>query len=154
MRDGRFRLSGIGRDRIVDLSVEGPTIQSATIEVMTRAGARCRRRRAHLPADDLPGELRAFHSARTGAHRRCSRQKDSDADGRRRVCGHETNARTKTDEHGRYTLAGFPKNKSYGLMVLAGDKAPVFRDLHGGADTAGLEPIEANVDCRQEFRCV
>ena len=29
-------MTGIGRDRIVDIAVEGPTIQSATITVMTR----------------------------------------------------------------------------------------------------------------------
>ena len=34
--DGRFRLTGIGRDRIVDFSVEGSTIQSATITGITR----------------------------------------------------------------------------------------------------------------------
>src|SRR5262249_38688030 len=34
--DGRFRLTGIGRERIVDLRVEGPTIQSASITAMTR----------------------------------------------------------------------------------------------------------------------
>ena len=35
-REGRFRLAGIGRDRIVDLFIEGPTIQNATITAMTR----------------------------------------------------------------------------------------------------------------------
>ena len=37
--DGRFRLTGIGRDRIVEIEVEGPTIQSATISAMTRNAA-------------------------------------------------------------------------------------------------------------------
>ncbi len=63
------------------------------------------------------------------------------------VGGTETNARTTTDEQGRYTLVGFPKNKSYGLMVLAGHKAPYFVTCIKVSDTAGLEPIEANVEC-------
>ena len=37
--EGRFRLTGIGRDRIVNIAVEGPTIQSATITAMTRNAA-------------------------------------------------------------------------------------------------------------------
>ena len=37
--EGRFRLTGIGRDRIVDIDVEGPTIQNATITAMTRNAA-------------------------------------------------------------------------------------------------------------------
>ena len=37
--EGRFRLTGIGRDRIVEIAVEGPTIQSATITAMTRNAA-------------------------------------------------------------------------------------------------------------------
>ena len=37
--EGRFRLTGIGRDRIVNIAVEGPTIQSATITAMTRDAA-------------------------------------------------------------------------------------------------------------------
>ena len=41
--DGRFKLSGIGRDRIIDLNVEGPTIQHATIQAMTRAATRFHR---------------------------------------------------------------------------------------------------------------
>ncbi len=34
--EGRFRLTGIGRDRIVEIKVEGPTIQNATISAITR----------------------------------------------------------------------------------------------------------------------
>ena len=37
-----------------------------------------------------------------------------------------------TDANGRYTLSGFPKGKSYGLMVLTGEKAPYFVSIRCG----------------------
>jgi hypothetical protein len=64
------------------------------------------------------------------------------------VAGDGTNARTRTDDNGRYTLSGFPKSKSYGLMVLAGEKSPYFVTCTRVADAAGLEPIEADVLCQ------
>ena len=66
------------------------------------------------------------------------------------VCGHATNSRTKTDQQGRYTLVGFPKSKQYDLMVLTGEKlSPYFVTCMVVPDTAGLEPIEANVECQR-----
>jgi hypothetical protein len=37
-REGRFRLKGVGRERVVALMVEGPTIETQEINVITRAG--------------------------------------------------------------------------------------------------------------------
>ena len=42
--DGRFRLNGIGRDRIAILSISGPGIATAEVHVLTRPGGRSRRR--------------------------------------------------------------------------------------------------------------
>jgi hypothetical protein len=63
------------------------------------------------------------------------------------VCGSETTTRVQTDSQGRYTLPGFAKGKNYGLMVLAGDKAPYFVTCLSVPDTAGLGAIEADIDC-------
>ena len=37
--EGRFMLTGIGRDRIVEIEIDAPSIQSATITAMTRPSA-------------------------------------------------------------------------------------------------------------------
>ena len=63
------------------------------------------------------------------------------------VGGTGTNARTTTDAEGRYTLTGFPKGKSYGLMVMAGDRPPYFVTCLSVPDTAGLDPLRADVEC-------
>jgi RNA polymerase sigma factor (sigma-70 family) len=146
--DGRFRLTGIGRDRIVSLMVEGPAIQSATITVMTRNAVAVsmpndafRPKTVHGATFDYlisPGRalMGVIRDKRTGQPLAGVR-----------VAGKETNARTTTDLQGHYTLPGFPKGKSYGLMVLAGQNPPYFATAQVVSDTAGLDPIEANVDC-------
>ncbi len=147
--DGRFRLSGIGRDRIVEIEVEGPTIQSATISAMTRnASNGLNPARYVFGQDDLRRDLRPPHPARSRAHRRRPRQADQAAFGRSRQSAvRGRTARATTDANGRYTLPGFPKGKSYGLMVLAGEKAPYFETCPNVPDTAGLAPIQVDVDC-------
>ncbi len=148
--DGRFRLSGVGRERIVKLAVEGPMIQSAMIDVMTRAGATVSSPPGTFAGQTIyPASFEHFippGRALTGVVR--DKKTGSPMAGVE-VCGHETNARTKTDEHGRYTLVGFPKSKHYDLMVLAGTQSPYFVTCMVVSDTAGLEPIEANVECQE-----
>ena len=59
-----------------------------------------------------------------------------------------------TDAEGRFTLPGFPKGKSYGLMVLAGEKPPYFvtcleRARHAPVSTdRGQRRVR-----RRAFRC-
>ena len=145
---GRFRLAGIGRDRIVDLNVEGPTIQSATVAAMTRDAAAVsmpktffRPRTVHgATFDGLTPPGRALTGVVTD--RRTGRPLAGV-----KVAGKETNARTTTDAGGRYTLPGFPKGKSYGLTVLASLKPPYFVTCRDVSDTAGLDPLRTDVDC-------
>ena len=146
--EGRFRLTGIGRDRIVDIDVEGPTIQSATITAMTRDAAAISMPKDAFMARTVYGatfdHLIPPGRALTGVVR--DKRTGRPLAGVK-VAGKETNARTTTDAEGRYTLPGFPKGKSYGLMVLAGRQAAVLRDLPGVSDTAGLDPLRADVEC-------
>ncbi len=147
---GRFKLAGIGRDRIVEIGVEGPAIQSATIVAMTRPAA---------TASSPPGTSTVIAGkiyganfehlippgrALTGIVRdKLSKQPLAGVN----VCGKGTNARVTTNAHGRFTLPGFPKSKSYPLMVLAGEKAPYFITCLNVPDTAGLAPIDTTVEC-------
>jgi len=146
--EGRFRVSGIGRDRIVELAVEGPTIQSATITAMTRKAATVSQPPGTFAAKTVYGASFDYlippGRALTGVVRdKLTRQPLADIT----ICGKGTNARVITDADGRYTLPGFPKGKSYGLMVLAGKKSPYFVTCASIPDTAGLAPIQTDVEC-------
>ena len=50
-RDGRFELHGIGRERIVNLTISGPTIETKQVRVRTRPGKTIQR----LEWKDFPG---------------------------------------------------------------------------------------------------
>jgi RNA polymerase sigma factor (sigma-70 family) len=148
--EGRFRLTGVGRDRIVELQIEAPTIQSATITAMTRPSATVSSPpgTGTVVAKTIYGasfdHLVPPGRALTGIVRdKGTKQPLTGVT----VCGKGTNARVSTDAEGRFILSGFPKGTSYPLMVLAGQKAPYFVTCLNVPDTSGLAPIEANVDC-------
>ena len=147
-REGRFRLAGIGRDRIVDLFIDGPTIQSATITAMTRNAAAVSMPKTFFRPRTVHGATFDYLSppgrALTGVVRD---QRTGRPMAGVKVAGKETNARTTTDAQGRYTLPGFPKATSYGLMVLAGQKPPYFVTCRSVPDTGGLDPLRADVEC-------
>jgi hypothetical protein len=148
--EGRFKLTGIGRDRIVEIEISAPTIQSATITAMTRSSARVSSPpgTSTVVAKTVYGasfdHLVPPGRALTGVVRD-KRTKQPLAGVT--VCGEGTNARVSTDVQGRFTLSGFPKGNSYGLMALAGEKAPYFVTCLSVPDTAGLAPIKADVEC-------
>ena len=129
---GRFRLTGIGRDRIVEIGVEGPSIQSATIIAMTRPSAAVSSPQgtSTVVAKTIYGatfdHLVPPGRALTGIVRD-KRTKQPLAGVT--VCGKGTNARVTTDAQGRFTLSGFPKGESYGLMVACRGESPVLCHL-------------------------
>ncbi len=145
---GRFRIGGIGRDQIVALSVEAPTIQSASITVMTRDAADVSTPKSALWKHTIHGArfdyLAPPGRALTGVVK--DRRTGQPIAGVW-VAGKGTNARTKTDADGRYTLPGFAKGRQYGLMVMALNRPPYFVTCRSVPDTAGLDPIRADVDC-------
>ena len=59
--DGRFRLAGIGRDRIAEMLISGPTIATAQLYVLNRDGPAIRDRR---PRCDDARAIRTIYHAR------------------------------------------------------------------------------------------
>ncbi len=148
--EGRFKMTGIGRDRIVEINIEAPTIQSTTITAVTRATASVTTPRGTktILAKTIYGasfdHLVPPGRAITGVVRdKVTQQPLAGVT----VCGKKTNARATTDAQGRFTLPGFPKGNRYELMVLAGEKVPYFDTCLIVPDTAGLAPIDVNVEC-------
>jgi protocatechuate 3,4-dioxygenase beta subunit len=146
--DGRFRLAGFGRERLVRLIVEGPAIEYTVITVMTRAGEAVlgpkmpegfRRAKVHGAAFD-------YLAAPCRPIRGVVRDKDTG----KPVAGvtvwsYLTTHRAQTDKEGRYELLGHPKAPAYTLYAVPPDGHHFGRRAQM-ADTSGLGPLTFDVD--------
>ncbi|MCI0463301.1 MAG: carboxypeptidase regulatory-like domain-containing protein, partial [Gemmataceae bacterium] len=145
--DGRFRLSGFGRERLVALVIEGPTIEHRRVQVLTRTGLPkglpLLTYGAHFdhlagPAKPIVGTVR---EKGTGKPLAGVQVLGSVMQG---LTVMETlAAQTRTDAHGRYRLLGTPKSERY--VVLAKAEA-CFSPIQIFQDTPGLEPITADLE--------
>ncbi|MBI1914319.1 MAG: sigma-70 family RNA polymerase sigma factor [Planctomycetes bacterium] len=119
--DGRFRLIGVGRERVVSLRLEGPAIGSASLKVMTRAG------------QTIAGAYERIHGASfdyLGVASRPIRGVVRDKATGKPLAGVSVAidwdrdnhwAKAVTDKQGRYELLGLAKSPSYPLKVKPGD---------------------------------
>jgi RNA polymerase sigma factor (sigma-70 family) len=143
-RDGSFRLTGFGRERVVDLHAHGPTIEdgrAAHAMAATRTGA----------VDGLPPDIRTakfdflvgpckpilgtVRDKRTGEPLAAIDVAFGFGFGGRAQ---------RTDAKGRYRLEGVPKQQQY--WIVAGG-APYFHATKADiADTPGYEPITVDFE--------
>jgi RNA polymerase sigma factor (sigma-70 family) len=169
-KDGKFRLTGIGRERFVELTVSGPTIQQTGVKVVTRKGIDVKDlskpdpdylkqgpfiRPIILPFPPLYGPTFEHFVGPTKPVTGVVRDK---ATGKPlagvRVLGRMSSRdisqirdiETVTDEKGQYTLTGMAKADRYLLAAVAKDRSiyiPEGKDLN---DTEGLKPLTADFD--------
>jgi beta-lactamase regulating signal transducer with metallopeptidase domain/protocatechuate 3,4-dioxygenase beta subunit len=144
-RDGRFRLTGIGRDRLINIWIEGPTIASAFSWVMTRRGETLKvldGRATFFPASfDFVGQPSRLIS---GTVRNKATGKPMAGVSVKRMDG-EGLPRSVTDGNGRYELRGFVKAPTYLLTAAAGDG--VFFDHEVNLrDTPGLDTLSCDIE--------
>ncbi len=145
--EGRFSFSGLGRERLVEMTAEAPAIQHVTFMAMTREGEAVGKGsekslglgegRVHGATFDLvvpPGR------SITGVVR-------DKATGRPIAGMRVQRARDLTDGNGRFTATGFAKGKTYELVVLPDSGQPYFVTCVIVPDTPGLSPIAADVEC-------
>jgi RNA polymerase sigma factor (sigma-70 family) len=144
-KDGRFSISGFGRDRVAHLFVRGPGIQNNDVEVIARSG----------PVQDLRLANRVVHA--TGATFTIApskpivgtvrdRKTGKPISGVRVVCPDRTWnwAGATTDKKGQYRIEGAGKRKTY--MVAAGGQSYFNSTRMNIADTEGLEPVTVDFD--------
>jgi hypothetical protein len=144
--DGRFRLTGFGRERLVDIAVEAPGVEHRHVTVMTRGetprgmppftfGARFEHRAA--PAKPIVGTIREKGTGKpaVGVEVRCGLISGSGSLNDV-MSGGSTSA--TTDDQGRYRLEGVPKAKQY---IVAAAGGAYFASPQIVIDTAGLAPI-------------
>jgi RNA polymerase sigma factor (sigma-70 family) len=137
-RDGHFVLTGVGRDRVAHLHVEGPTIEHKIVEVSTAVKAG----RVEVVVGPTKPIIGTIHDRDTGkplAGVVVSGNREAYRDGVRAV----------TDDQGRYRLVGLPKAKSYELTVAPQAEQSYLGRVWQVADSEGLKPITANFALRR-----
>jgi RNA polymerase sigma factor (sigma-70 family) len=152
--NGRFTLTGIGRDRIAELLVTGPGIATTQVHVFSRAEADIRSadrpsmghtpfivhapkfQLALMPSKRVEGVARDKDTSRPIAGLQIGAAVYKENDGR-----HAPGIEATTDAEGRYRLDGLPRAAAYQLFVKPGKGLPYPNAaLKARASTPGLEP--------------
>src|SRR5262245_22959990 len=145
--DGRFRLTGLGRERFALLFIEGPAIANGHCSVLTRVGP------------NKP-EVFGLHYARfdyVAASSRPIRGVVRDQKTGKPLAGVAVNLQygsvvppprfpVYTDKQGRYELLGFRKAPNYMLAVRPAGGQFYFAGVFEFTDTTGLTPLTADVE--------
>jgi RNA polymerase sigma factor (sigma-70 family) len=152
---GRFRLEGIGRERIVAMNVEGPGIHYSQMRAMTR---RAEVVRSPYKGDTIYGATFDYVVKPSRLIRGTVREKGTGkplAGLRIRGTGFTdyATAETTTDEQGRYELAGCAKGDRYILSALPIQGAPYFGSVIHLKDTPGLGPLTADLEMVRGIPC-
>jgi hypothetical protein len=140
---GRFRLTGVGRERMVDMEVEGPSIEKLTIHVLTRRDVDLSRTDRSSPRYRMLYEgglnVPVFYGSRFHHLANPSRPIEgtiTDRDTGRPIAGvevrgfainHETSAKAQTGADGRFRLLGLPTEGKIRINALPGKGQPYLR---------------------------
>ena len=151
--DGRFRLAGVGRERVIRLQLEGPGITSAYLNVMTRAGKEVTGHRRNVygssfdylavAARPVSGVVRDKDTGKPLAGVSVESQAAWGTDSP--LC------RVVTDQEGRYELLGLAKRPGgygYHLKIKPVNGLYFQRDVRL-KDAPGLGRQVANIDIAQ-----
>jgi RNA polymerase sigma factor (sigma-70 family) len=144
--DGKFRLTGLGRDRVIQLHVSGTGIAHEIVYVGT------------VQKLSDPGGPRANKTyAATFDHpvspARLIRGTARNIDTGKPVPGLAVNgyggaATTTTDADGHFELPGYKKGPRYTIYARPADGSIYFPTMAEAADTAGLAPLDIDLKVR------
>jgi RNA polymerase sigma factor (sigma-70 family) len=150
--DGRFRLTGVGQDRVVQFQLEGPGIQYGPVRVLARAlKAPVEPRLAKFADGPAISKVYGATFEHAAQPSRPIRGVVRDKKTGKPVAGVEVRAQgttrqTHTDKEGRYELLGCPKS-SEGYRVIF---SPVGQLYFGAGvtfpDTPGIDTVAADFD--------
>ena len=156
--DGRFRIDGAGRDRLVVLEFDGPGIERGRLWAMTRVAPPSAKPRPVPTNPDFYSEIHPLHGAsfdhvagpskpiegviRTkGTSRPLAGVQVSGYARATRLLAYAT-----SDKDGRFRLDGLPKVASYRIQADPLPGEPYFSVATDVAGTDGLEPIPVTLE--------
>lgn len=148
--DGKFKLVGFGRDRVLTVRVTGPQLETKFFWVVTRPNAP---KGGYISTDQFNHSVHGNDVSLMLLPSRPLVGTVKDSKTGKPVAGvkvSEVNSHiawATTDQDGKYRLEGVPKKKHYALTATGAKGIPYF---DGGtdwfADVAGLDPLEMNID--------
>jgi RNA polymerase sigma factor (sigma-70 family) len=156
---GNFRLTGIGRHRLVRAQLDGPTIASQQLCILTRPGnAIAVTATRPRPERGDPGMVTTYYGANfrlVVAPTRPIVGVVRDKDTRKPLAGVMIKSyklannpihgmdivRTTTDARGRYRLIGMPKGEDNKIQVVLGSDQPYIPAQTKVPDSPGLAPV-------------
>ena len=154
---GRFRIAGFGRERVVQLHLSGPTIVTKTLRAATRRMPPIvHPAYAYEKADTVTQFGAQFDY--TAAPSRAIIGVVRDADTGEPIAGAEiwswkfagenisgiSTIKTKSDEQGRYRLDGMPKGEGNKIVVVPAD-LPFFTAEYDVPAPPGIAPVPLDI---------
>jgi RNA polymerase sigma factor (sigma-70 family) len=162
--EGRFRIDGVGRERMLLVRLEGPRIATQHLSVFTRESETVRVRiRNAEPEAGIEADTNTYHGASFRYVAIPSKPVIGvirDRDTKQPLAGvniYVMNGeyfslayiRTKTDAEGRYRLDGLPKGKGQKIIARPPDDQPYLIVHAEVADTPGFEPVTVDFDLKR-----
>jgi RNA polymerase sigma factor (sigma-70 family) len=158
--DGRFRITGIGRERVLSVRFEAPTIETREARIVTRGGPALQAPRyKNSPRDGMMtyyGATFTHPAAPTQAITGVVRDKDTGQPlaGVRiqswQLAGHsmsgETFIHTTTDTQGRYLLTGMPRGEGNTILVVPTPEQPYHLYLKEVGTAPVPDPVKTDID--------
>lgn len=171
--DGRFQIRGIGGERLAQLTISGPTIETRQVMVRTRRGETMhkwawaayppddrqnRNRRltyygaefehAAAPTKPIIGVVRDKDTGKPLANAIIQSGKAPGGSIGLRTDGHNP-LRTVTDKDGRYRLVGLAKGNGNVILAESPEGAAYLGRRHFVEDTLGLDPVTVDLELRR-----
>jgi hypothetical protein len=162
-------MTGIGRNRLVRVQLDGPTIVSQQLCILTRAGEAIQVMDSEgQPEFRIPRRVTTYYGANfrvVAAPTKPIVGVVRDQDTKKPLAGVtiqsggrtieapgplvEGVVRTRTDAEGRYRLTGLPKGEGFSIVAIPGGAQP-----YGGAgkqvpDSPGLEPVTVDFELKR-----
>jgi hypothetical protein len=166
---GRFRLTGIGRNRLISAQLDGPTIISEHLHMLTRPGEMIELTQYEAKPDyNDPSRVITYYGAgfrHTAAPTKPIVGVVRDQDTRKPLAGvtirslslktgpafyHQFDlVRTTTDAQGRYRLTGMPKREGNQIVAIPDVNQPYVPTHKDIPDGPGLDPVTADIELKR-----
>jgi hypothetical protein len=160
--EGRFRLTGIGRNRLARVQLDSPTIASQYLRILTRPGATVEAVWGGDGESGIPRQVWAYYGAsfrHAAAPARPIVGVVRDRDTKQPLAGvtirslnglgSGTNVHTTTDAQGRYRLSGIPKGEDERVVAIPPNDLPYVASTAGVPDTKGLGPVTVDIGLKR-----